>query len=263
MAATSAQAPPYRDLEQARADLAAAENELADLRDERTSLGDEQEALAEERAALGEENAAYTQMVQDSLIDARRLAVAAYTSRGSRASDYFANSDSAAEMTWRRYFVATQSDLMRNAVTSFVELSAAATDDQVSLAERADALARRLAAIERDIVRAETAIDDAEFVVSIAEINADAAELMARNGRPDPTDEQWAQVRFCESRDNYDIDTGNSFYGAYQFNLQTWVGVGGSGNPADAPPQEQDARARYLYGLRGGQPWPLCGRFLP
>ncbi len=83
------------------------------------------------------------------------------------------------------------------------------------------------------------------------------------NGRAEPSPQQWAQVRTCESLDDYEINTGNGFFGAYQFELQTWIGVGGTGLPNHALPQEQDARARLLYGMRGAQPWPVCGRYLP
>jgi hypothetical protein len=58
----------------------------------------------------------------------------------------------------------------------------------------------------------------------------------------------------------YASDTGNGFYGAYQFTLGTWRSVGGSGNPAHASPAEQDARAWALYESRGLQPWPTPAR---
>jgi hypothetical protein len=64
----------------------------------------------------------------------------------------------------------------------------------------------------------------------------------------------------CESGGNYATNTGNGFYGAYQFDLQTWQSVGGSGNPAAASPAEQDRRAAILYSQRGSSPWPVCGR---
>lgn len=64
----------------------------------------------------------------------------------------------------------------------------------------------------------------------------------------------------CESGGNYSTDTGNGFYGAYQFTQQTWESVGGSGNPADASPAEQDARAAQLYAESGSSPWPVCGQ---
>lgn len=58
----------------------------------------------------------------------------------------------------------------------------------------------------------------------------------------------------------YRTDTGNGFYGAYQFDLPTWRSVGGSGNPAHASPAEQDARALALYESRGLAPWPTPSR---
>jgi hypothetical protein len=64
----------------------------------------------------------------------------------------------------------------------------------------------------------------------------------------------------CESGGNPATDTGNGFYGKYQFTLQTWQSVGGSGNPAQASEAEQDQRAAALYGQAGPSPWPICGR---
>jgi LysM repeat protein len=65
-----------------------------------------------------------------------------------------------------------------------------------------------------------------------------------------------ARVRARESGGNYADNTGNGYYGAYQFNLGTWRGVGGSGLPSDASPAEQDMRAQMLYNERGCSPWP-------
>jgi lipopolysaccharide export LptBFGC system permease protein LptF len=69
-----------------------------------------------------------------------------------------------------------------------------------------------------------------------------------------------AGLRQCESGGNYRTNTGNGFYGAYQFDLQTWYSVGGSGRPDQASPREQDIRAAKLWRSRGSQPWPVCGR---
>ncbi len=83
---------------------------------------------------------------------------------------------------------------------------------------------------------------------------------------PRTTTVNWALlacIRSFEQNDNpragptgYASDTGNSFYGAYQFTWSTWVSVGGSGNPAHAEPDEQDARAWRLYLRDGLAPWP-------
>jgi peptidoglycan hydrolase-like protein with peptidoglycan-binding domain len=73
----------------------------------------------------------------------------------------------------------------------------------------------------------------------------------------DPSAADWAALRQCESGGNYSINTGNGYYGAYQFDVATWKGVGGSGRPDRASKAEQDFRALYLYRMRGWAPW-IC-----
>jgi hypothetical protein len=64
----------------------------------------------------------------------------------------------------------------------------------------------------------------------------------------------------CESGGNPQTDTGNGFYGKYQFTLATWQAVGGSGNPAQASEAEQDRRAATLLAQAGPGQWPVCGQ---
>lgn len=71
----------------------------------------------------------------------------------------------------------------------------------------------------------------------------------------DPSANAWLQLRRCESGNRYDVNTGNGYYGAYQFSLGTWASVGGTGLPSDAKPAEQDYRALMLYRKRGWSPW--------
>jgi LysM repeat protein len=66
----------------------------------------------------------------------------------------------------------------------------------------------------------------------------------------------FARIRQRESGGNYAENTGNGFYGAYQFTIGTWESVGGHGLPSDASPAEQDMRAQMLYNERGCEPWP-------
>lgn len=81
--------------------------------------------------------------------------------------------------------------------------------------------------------------------------------------RREPTAEQWAKLRWCESSGNYQVvNFSGSFRGAYQFDRLTWESVGGTGDPAAAEPAEQDLRAKILYATRGAAPWPYCGRYL-
>jgi hypothetical protein len=67
-------------------------------------------------------------------------------------------------------------------------------------------------------------------------------------------------IAACESGGNPSTDTGNGFYGKYQFTQSTWQSVGGSGNPAAASEAEQDRRAAQLYAQSGSSPWPVCGQ---
>jgi hypothetical protein len=67
-------------------------------------------------------------------------------------------------------------------------------------------------------------------------------------------------IAACESGGDPTTDTGNGFYGKYQFTSETWAAVGGSGNPAQASETEQDRRAAMLYAQAGASPWPVCGR---
>ena len=67
-------------------------------------------------------------------------------------------------------------------------------------------------------------------------------------------------IASCESGGDPTADTGNGFYGKYQFTESTWASVGGTGNPAAASEAEQDERAAMLYAREGATPWPVCGR---
>ena len=72
----------------------------------------------------------------------------------------------------------------------------------------------------------------------------------------------WAELRQCESGGNYAIDTGNGYYGAYQFSATTWHGLGFAGLPNQAPPAVQDEAAVELQARSGWGQWPACSRRL-
>lgn len=77
-----------------------------------------------------------------------------------------------------------------------------------------------------------------------------------------------ACVRQRESRGNYSINTGNGYYGAYQFSQTTWNNTAnhaGRGDlvgvpPSSASPADQDAMAQHLLSWQGTSPWagPGC-----
>jgi len=76
------------------------------------------------------------------------------------------------------------------------------------------------------------------------------------------TSQDFKRLRQCESGDNYRTNTGNGYYGAYQFELRTWRGLGYDGYPHRASPATQDKAARELQADRGWSPWPACARKL-
>jgi hypothetical protein len=129
---------------------------------------------------------------------------------------------------------------------------AKAANVHANLTERAVQLARKAdisAAAERRRARGKSG----------AQLRARIRSLRERLAAPtaSPTMQAIAQ---CESGGNPATDTGNGFYGKYQFTLQTWQAVGGTGNPAQASEAEQDRRAAALYAQSGPSPWPVCGR---
>ncbi|CAM2839268.1 resuscitation-promoting factor [Actinomyces slackii] len=68
----------------------------------------------------------------------------------------------------------------------------------------------------------------------------------------------WAQLAQCESGGDPTANTGNGYYGLYQFSLQTWQSVGGSGLPSEASAEEQTMRAQALQQSAGWGQWPHC-----
>lgn len=73
----------------------------------------------------------------------------------------------------------------------------------------------------------------------------------------------WACIAHYESNGNPATETGNGYYGGLQFSLQSWVAVGGSGDPANASIAVQEEMANRLLALQGWGAWPntsaMCG----
>jgi flagellar biosynthesis GTPase FlhF len=70
--------------------------------------------------------------------------------------------------------------------------------------------------------------------------------------------DDFARLRQCESGGDYSDNTGNGYYGAYQFSESAWQGLGYSGLPSDASPAQQDQAAQQLHAQSGWGPWPSC-----
>jgi hypothetical protein len=77
-----------------------------------------------------------------------------------------------------------------------------------------------------------------------------------------PGSDVWARLRFCEAGGDYTRNSGNGYYGAYQYNLGSWGNYMGYARPDLAPPAIQDEKARITQAARGWSPWPACARKL-
>ena len=97
-----------------------------------------------------------------------------------------------------------------------------------------------------------------------------SARDMIRDKIPKPLvdpkiDNMLNELAQCESRGNWDSNTGNGYYGGLQFDKSTWRANGGKkfAPTADkASPIEQKQIAEDLYHVSGWRPWPGCARKL-
>lgn len=109
--------------------------------------------------------------------------------------------------------------------------------------------------------RAEEARKQAEAAANAAKAQANA-KLVVANAPAAASDDAFAKLRMCESGGIYSRNSGNGFYGAYQYDIGTWANYGGYARADLAPPAVQDAKARETQARRGWNPWPACSRKL-
>ncbi|MET8178087.1 transglycosylase family protein [Streptomyces sp. NPDC005336] len=88
-----------------------------------------------------------------------------------------------------------------------------------------------------------------------------ALPLVGAAGASAASGETWDKVAQCESTDNWDINTGNGFYGGLQFTQSTWEAYGGTAYAARADLATRDqqiAIAEKVLGAQGPGAWPVC-----
>ncbi|GLZ42559.1 transglycosylase family protein [Actinokineospora sp. NBRC 105648] len=70
----------------------------------------------------------------------------------------------------------------------------------------------------------------------------------------------WDAVAQCESGGNWNINTGNGYYGGLQFTPSTWRANGGTGSAHNASRSEQIRVAENVLRTQGIGAWPVCGK---
>ncbi len=202
----------------------------------------------------------------DARSDAIALAVASYVGGGEAVKEVelLLGPGRASDISWRRHLVVAQAASVSESATSYNELAVEAGTELHQLAIDAQ---RAQVAYETGLAEAESA---EQFLADVEQLHAIAlawhrSDIAVAEGRfGEAPASNWERLRMCEASGNYGAISKSGIYrGAYQFDRQTWKTVGGEGDPAAAPPLEQDARARELFARRGNAPWPVCGRFLP
>jgi hypothetical protein len=89
---------------------------------------------------------------------------------------------------------------------------------------------------------------------------ATAAPASAAHSAHSAMDSKLHRLRTCESGNNYQENTGNGYFGAYQFSRSTWHGLGFHGRPDQAKHVTQDRAAKRLHRESGWGAWPSCSR---
>ncbi len=72
----------------------------------------------------------------------------------------------------------------------------------------------------------------------------------------------WDKIALCESNGNWNINTGNGYFGGLQFSQGAWDSTGGVGIPSEASREEQITRGKILQEKRGWGVWGDCARRL-
>ncbi|GAA1285092.1 transglycosylase family protein [Pseudonocardia aurantiaca] len=94
-------------------------------------------------------------------------------------------------------------------------------------------------------------------VAGAVAVGATFALAGTANAAPDSA---WDELAQCESGGNWEINTGNGFYGGLQFKPTTWRAFGGSGLPHHASREQQIAVAERTLAAQGWNAWPSCSR---
>lgn len=123
-------------------------------------------------------------------------------------------------------------------------------------AQHASSVAIYHAAVEAQLAEEARLAAEAE-AARAAEARKKAAARAAAQPRPAVTGDVWSRLAQCESGMT-NANTGNGYYGYFQFSATTWRSVGGSGLPTDHDYATQLHFAQILQQRSGWGQWPAC-----
>jgi hypothetical protein len=250
-------------VEQAAERAEAASRRLAEFEARLIRLEVERDQILSEHLQLSQRQQVLASQLRIAQRDVRQLAVSAYVSGGpSGNTGRLLEATEISQVAWRAALIEGQTDLTVASARRYSRLLSAADAAVRELVQRADQNSRKLEQAQVD--RFLAGLEDKSAEQDLARARAAARNGATTRAAGDAGDDAWARLRHCESSGNYQaLSPSGRYRGAYQFDFRTWESVGGTGDPVDASPEEQDLRARILYARRGSQPWPVCGRFLP
>ena len=267
----------------AQAEYANAGTEVVNLSSQLRTLQQDRGALDEERNHLDGDQRANA----DDLFAAQHLAqvyvVEAYVAGADlRMEESMFKGDTSGDTLYRDYLVREHSGRTRTVVHDYLESRKRVDGQLVELVAALERNASDIARVANDLQLAEqrwqladNRLRAADHVVALSlapgadgpvplgyvASGSDGGPTPAQSGNANGVG--WDGLRRCESGGNYAaVSPSGAYRGAYQFDVQTWHGMGGAGDPAQAAPSEQDYRAQLLYNMRGAQPWPVCGQYL-
>lgn len=238
---------------------------LSGVRDELLTALNSAEAdltrTLEARSAFDDDQRRLAAQIEAATEHLRSVAVRAFVTGGTTGElELLVSVSDVSDLSWRRSLLRNHAGSSQVALQRLAELEARASDDVRRSIETAERLRREITTLQIDVEALEPLIAAQQEIEPLADA-WDRAAIAIEEGRWGIAPaEKWEKLRFCESTHNYQaISPTGKYRGAYQFDYATWQTVGGTGDPAAAPPEEQDARARELYARRGHQPWPECG----
>lgn len=239
-----------RERDELLTDLNSAEFRLATTLDARSSFDNEQRRLAAQ--------------IEAAIASLRTVAVQAFMLGGEVGNlEFLVNVSDVSDLSWRNHLLRNHAGSSQVAIERLQSLQARASDEVNASIEAADRLRTEINLLNVDLDAIKPMIAEAQALQPLADAWDRAAIAIEEGGWGIAPIDKWEQLRFCESTHNYQaISPTGKFRGAYQFDLETWKTVGGTGDPVASSAAEQDARARELYARRGHSPWPECGFYL-